>query len=325
MQGRRAKGVAIAVAAVLMAAGCATRAPRVVRYPEEHLLPGYSGYFSADIGGNRELFSYVMMELEADAEVIINRTERITGGFSLQPRRPTDLMAIATGNYPRGLTQLSLRGNSGFENTEIGLPEKERLEVFVQRPRPGQNNGAEQESPRRDSMQAAPLHIALPQDDLLYVTSGSAPTEQLTRLVTGQPDGRETVRRRTYSSLISVGSLPGPFARVVFQDPGSGLIRFLGLDTPGLPISDIELSLFRSGASLTLDGVFVMNTAQEAELFSRISRFFVLLFVSALGLDGEAVRNEVEITVVRNEVVFSGIPLSREELVSVIRSFGAQP
>ncbi len=304
MQGSYRKSIGLILGATALLAGCVTQSPQLVRYPEEHLLPGFSGYFSADVSGNRGLFAELLTTLEVESDAIVNRTNRITGGFDLGLFGPSDLVAIAYGAFPRGLTEFSLRRNRAFE--ESASPEVESA-VFVQYTA----------DPERE-----PLHVLVPGDDVLFLSSGAAAEQTLGRLNRGGGAGRTALRRTTYSQLIDVGGLDGPIATAVFEDPGSGLLGFLGVNAPGVPITDLTLSLFERDDQLTLQGALATRTARDAALFSRLSRFFVLLFVRSLGLDAERAREEVVITVEENVVGFSNIPVSSAELAGLVLRFG---
>ncbi|MFP4551199.1 MAG: hypothetical protein ACLFNT_10365 [Spirochaetales bacterium] len=303
MQRRCQKGV-IALAVLVVVAGCATGPPSLVRYPEMELPDGYSAYFSADVSGNRELFGELLEALEVRSDAIVNRTERLTGGFDLAPSGSSEMAAIAYGSFPRGLTQFSLRRNRAFDEASTADSD---LSVFVQ----------VVEAPDQ-----FPLHVLVPQDDVVYLAAGLEAEQTMVRLDTGPASGRQELRRSTYSRLIDVGGADGPIATVVFEDPGSGLLRTLGVNAPGVPITEISLSLYHSGDELMLHGELGTRTAGEAALFSRLSRFFVLLFVRSLGLDAERAQDEVEISVEGAIVRFSNIPLSSEELSAVVLRFG---
>jgi hypothetical protein len=277
----------------------------LVRYPEERLLPGFSGYFSADVAGNRALFAELLSALEVESEQIVKRTNRIAGGFDLSALGPTDLVAIAYGSFPSGLTQFSLRRNRAF--AERTLQGEEAKSVYVQDPI----------EPDRSA-----LHVFVPQDDVLHLTAGLQAEQLILRLDRERGVGRQTLRRSTYSRLIDVGGADGPVATVVFEDPGSGLLGFLGVDAPGVPITDLALSLFESEGEFTLEGELATRSEREAALFSRLSRFFVLLFVRSLGLDADRAREEVEIGLEGNLVRFGNIPVSSDELAGVVLRFG---
>lgn len=298
MRRRRCKGVTVALLVFALGA-CATRMPKVVRYPEDEVPAGYPAYFSADVAGNRELLRLIADSLEFDQTVVIDRTDRIAGALDL--RRGSRFVAVAFGDFPRGLVEFSLGFNGELERREsTALTSADRNQAVFE-----QIDGA--------------LSLTLPRDDTLYLSN--TPVDLM---LDATARGRGFIRRDTYSSLINVGSAMGPEAVIVFEDPGAGLLAGLGLESPSVPLTSVSLALRAGPDSLYLDGAFTTRTPQEAALFGRIGRLFVIIFVRALGLDPTAAREEAEITASGNRVLFSGIPMTNEELVQVIGQFVRQ-
>lgn len=288
---------AVVVASLALLWACATGAPQLVRYPEDEVPAGYPAYFAADIAGNRELLRNVARALAFEQSSVIERTDRIAGGLSLEPGG-SRLSAVAYGAFPRGLVEFSLSLNG-------------ELERSASRVRPGQVLFRQREGN---------LELAVTGEDVLYVSSG-----EMEYMLSAPPRGRAAIRRDTYSSLVSVGGTFGPEAVIVFEDPGAGLLSRLGVQDPSVPLTSVSLALRVEKSSLFLDGRFTMRTQQEAALFSRLGRLFVILFVRALGLDPVAAREQAVITAEGNRVFFSNIPMSEQELVMVISTFTGQP
>jgi hypothetical protein len=271
--------------------------PQVVRYPEDEVPAGYPAYFSADIAGNRELLLAVAEALEFDQTVVIERTTRIAGALDPGPGQ-SQFAAVAFGNFPQGLVEFSLSLNGELENRDslAVVSEGRRQSVFEQ--------------------QDGRLSLTLPRDDALYLSN-----TDVDALLDAPARGREAIRRDTYSALIGVGGFDGPEAIIVFEDPGAGLLSGLGIGSPSVPLTSVSLALRVEQESLFLDGMFTTRTPQEAAIFSRIGRLFVIVFVRSLGLDATAAREQAEIFNDGTRVYFDGIPMTEDELVAVIQRF----
>jgi hypothetical protein len=295
--------------ALLVVAGCATRAPEPEIPLESYLLPGYSTWFAADVAGNVDLYSYLAAELQPGIQGPVERMRRIAGGLRLIPGEPPELSAVASGAFPRTGVRFALTTSRDFERTTAEV-DGERAVYYRQR--------------------EGLLQLAVPADDILYLSTGI-----LLEMLPSRPPADLEIERDIYEALRAVGSPGAPDALLIFDDPAAGFLGSLGVEAPMLPITRIDLSITvdRAGDESTagaeasgvdFGGVLHLRSEREAALFGRVGRFFVIILVRALGLDGPAVQESVEITVEENLVRFTGIPISREELVDVLRSFGPE-
>ncbi|MFW6288786.1 MAG: hypothetical protein ACOC2Q_03300, partial [Spirochaetota bacterium] len=134
------------------------------------------------------------------------------------------------------------------------------------------------------------------------------------------------LRPEVYRELRRVGTEEGADALVIFDDPGRGLLQSLGVDAGPLPLTRIVLSVKNvEDASFELGGSFTLRSERDAALFGRIGRLFVIVFVRSLGLESDAAQSGAVIEVDGASVVFSGIPMRREELTAAIgRMTGAE-
>lgn len=309
-RGRGRFAAAVVVLAVLLA-GCATRPVEPPPAPESLLLTDYSTWFAADIAGNRELLGYLLDELDADLGGVVDRTARLVGGVRLVPGAPAEVSAVAAGSFPHGSVRFALTTSRDFDRETAQVDGRKRV-YFRER--------------------EGSLQLALPRRDYLYLSSG-----RVLDMLKQRPPAELHLRPAVYESLRAVGTVDGPDALVLFDDPGSGLLDSLGVEARGLPLRAITLSITnrssdRAGqdapsgapADLELGGVLELRSERDAALFGRIGRLFVIVFVRALGLDGSAVQRTA-IEVEGSSVVFTNIPMSRSELVVAIRRITEGP
>lgn len=290
----RSRLLAAGVALLLLGA-CASAPPPVELRPESLLLTDYSSWFAADIAGNRELIAYVLGELDSDLGTVVARTDRIAGGVRLLPGDAFELSAVASGRYPRGGVQLALTLDRGFERARAQVDG--RRPVFFR---------------EREGF----IQLAVPASDYLYLSTG-----RVLDMLERRPPAEMDLDPALFARLRAVGSEEGPALLFIFDDPGRELLGSIGVEAPALPLTRIELSVTNSGdEELRLGGDLAFRTAREAELFGRVGRFFVIVLVRALGLDSAAAQERTVIEVADERVVFSEIPMSREELVGLLRS-----
>jgi hypothetical protein len=300
---RRPRAVAqgLSLLAALLLAGCATRQPQLPPFPESLLLTDYSTWFAADVEGNRELLRFVLDELDSGLLGVVDRTDRIVGGARLIPGQPADVSAVASGSFPKGGVELVLGTDRDFERRSAQVDQRNR--VYFRR-------------------REGTLQLALPANDYLYASTG-----RVLAMLRDRPPAELELEPELYRSLRRVGRPGQPDALLVFDEPGVGFLRSLGVDARGLPIARIELSMTvrRDGGpaageapALELGGAIVLRSEQNAGLFGRLSRLFVLVFVRALGLESANVRQEASIAVEGQRVLFSGIPMRPGELVAVV-------
>lgn len=294
----RALRVTIAVLVLAATAGCATRREALPVFPESLLLTDYTTWFAADVEGNRELLSYVLDELDSELVGVVDRTARISGGVRLLPRSPAEVSAVATGRFPRGGAQFALNWDRSFERFSAQVEGRNRV-YYRQR--------------------EGTLQLALPAPDVLYVSTG-----RVLEMLQDRPPAELELDPDVYRSLRLVGTVDGPDALVVIDRPGAGLLESLGVTAQGLPIDRIDLSITNRGEDqdLELGGALFLRSERDASLFGRLGRLFVLVFVRSLGIDGARVQQEARIDVEGARVVFSGVPVQRDELVGVIRRLG---
>jgi len=299
MRRRRASafGLLLRAAAGLVAAlvlgGCVTRGPEPSPFPESLLLTDYTSWFAVDIAGNRALIESVLSEVEGDLGGVVSRTERIVGGLRLIPGAPAEFSAVAAGDFPRGGVQFALRSNRAFE----------RLSTDVDGSRTIYYRQLE-----------SPVQLAIPAPDLIYISTG-----RVLEMLHPRPPAELDMSPEVYRELRRVGTAGGGDAVVIFDDPGRGVLESLGVDAGPLPLTRIALSVSNvDDEALELGGSFTMRSARDAALFGRIGRLFVIVFVRSLGLDSNAAQANAEIVVDGAKVVFSGIPMGREELSAAI-------
>lgn len=302
---------AVLVAALVLAsllAGCASTPEPEELVPELYLMPGHSAYFSADVLSNRDLFTYVVTQLGGNLSTVVDRTYRISGGVTIIPGISPDLTAIASGNFPEGATRFALNGDRNFE--------KQSAQV----------NGKNIEYYRSTT---GTIQVALPRSGLIFVSNG---------LILSMVDrslaeaAAVAARAAPLADLLEVGLISGQDAAMIFPDPGAVLLGRLGIDPGGIPVERISLYLrrhrFEPGVDdpasaddeeIELSGAFELRTPEEAALFRRLGRLFILLFIRTIGLDSSGIQGSFEITANENVVVFTGVIMNRDELVGVVR------
>ncbi len=275
--------------------GCATVEVPEPEPLESELLPVYSTWFAADVEGNAELYEFVVGELQPGVAGSIDRVERIAGGLRLLPGAPPEISSVARGSFPKGVTQMALTTNRAFERRTATI-DGSREVYFTQR--------------------EGFLQLAIPESDTLYLSTGL-----LLEMLPSRPPADLEIPNEVFSSLVSVGADGEPDALIVFDNPGGELLGALGVDAPALPLQRIDLSVETATDGIRLGGALHLRSETEAALFGRVGRFFVIVFVRALGLDSRTVQDEVSIEVEGSQVVFSNIPMSRDELVVALRAF----
>lgn len=290
----------IALAAVLVLAGCATRSPEPPPFPESLLLTDYSSWFAVDVAGNRDLIELVLADFQDDLGGVVSRTDRIVGGLRVLPGAPADFSAVAAGDFPRGGVQFALRSNRTFERLSTDV-DGNRATYFRQLERP--------------------LQLAIPAPNLMYISTG-----RVLEMLQPRRPAELDLRPDVYRQLRRVGTADGADALVIFDDPGRGVLQSLGVDAGPLPLTRISLSVTNvDDAALELGGSFAMRSARDAALFGRVGRLFVIVFVRSLGLDSNAAQANAAIEVEGASVVFSGIPMQRDELTAALsRISGAE-
>lgn len=302
-----ALAVALGLASIL--SGCASTPEPEELVPELYLMPGHSAYFSADVLSNRDLFAYVVSGLGGNLSSVVGRTYRITGGVTIIPTISPDLTVIASGNFPQGGTTFALGSDRSFE--------KQSAQV----------NGDEVEYFRSTS---GTIQVAVPQSGMVFVSNG---------LILSMVDrslaeaAAVAARAAPLADLLEVGPVSGNDATIIFPDPGGVLFARFGIDSGGIPVKRIALHLRRQRLEpgiddpsvpddheIELTGAFEMGSVQEAALFRRIGRLFILLFIRTIGLDTAGIRDSVEITAEENVVLFGGVTMNRDELVGVVKN-----
>lgn len=296
MSGRNKQSRLVVLAALLaFLASCATREPVPEPPIESYLLTVYSNWFAADVAGSIDLYEYVLSELDAGLAGTINRVERISGGLRLQRGGPPEVSAVARGSFPKGGFQFALATNRSFERKTADIGGSREV-YFTER--------------------EGLLQLAVPRSGLLYLSNGL-----LLDMLPDRPSAEFDMDRDVYESLVAVGEEGQPDAKVIFADPARQLLSTLGLSAPNFPLQRIDLNVTTDGDGLRFGGELFLRSEVEAALFGRVGRFFVILFVRALGLDSPSVQNDVEIEVEGTTVAFSNIPMTRDELVAAVRSF----
>ncbi|MFW5689794.1 MAG: hypothetical protein ACOC1U_09490, partial [Spirochaetota bacterium] len=254
--------------------------------------------------------TFVLAELGSELGGVVSRTDRISGGLLILPGEGVALSAVAAGAFPRGGVEFALSTNAGFERERAQIAGRD-VSYFRQ----------------ADGL----LQVALPRDDYLFVSSG-----RILEMLRDRPPAELSIDPGVYRALRRVGTPYGPAATVIFDDPGAGLLGSLGVQAPALPLTRIDLSLSVAAPpvpgevpgeadppatrGLELGGALHLRTERDAALFGRIGRVFVLLFVRALGLESESVQAQAVIEVEGASVVFSGIRMTRDELVNAVRN-----
>lgn len=275
--------------------GCATAPVEPAAPLESFLLPGYDTWFVADVAGNADLYEYVLDQIDPDLGGAVGRVDRIAGGMRLVNNGQPELAAVASGNLPKGGFQFALTTGRGFQRRTAQV-DGER-EVYYR-----QREGV--------------LQLAVPRDDLLYIANG-----RILEMLPQRPPAELDLEPEIFRALRDVGLSNQPDALIIFDDPSLGLLSSLGVDAPALAITRIELSVTAREEGIDLGGTLHLRSSREAALFGRVGRLFVIVFVRALGLDGPTVQDSAEIRVEDNRVQFVGIPMSRDELVTALRSF----
>ena len=301
MQDRAQKGVAPRTAVAVIAgvliglAGCATGEIAPKAPLEAELLPIYRTWFSVDVASNADLYRFLFSEIDPGLAASVDRVDRVAGGVRLIPGSPPELSAVARGAFPKAGTQFALTTNRAFERAVTDVDG--RREVYFR---------------QREGF----VQLAVPESDTLYLSTGL-----LLDMLPERPPADLDMDREVFDALASVGADGQPDALIVFDDPGQELLQTLGVRAPALPLQRIDLSVTTRDEGIAFGGALYLRSETEAALFGRVGRFFVLVFVRALGLDSQAVQDQVEIEVSGRQVVFSNIPMSQEELVAAVRAF----
>jgi len=303
MRGRPSLAARFVTAIVALAAlaGCATRGAPVPTFPESLLLTDYTTWFAADVAGNRELVHAILTQLDSELAGVADRTTRIVGGARVLPGSPAEFSAVATGDFPRRGVELALRRDESFERLTTQIAGR-RAVYFNQTD--------------------AELQLALPAHDLLYASTG-----RVIEMLQPRPPAELAMEPQVYRALRRVGTETGPDALVVFHDPGRGALEAIGVDPGALPLESISLTVTSvpETGGLELGGALGLRSERDAALFGRVGRLFVIVFVRALGLEAENLRESVRVESRGAQVVFSGIPLGRDELVAAIRRVAGEP
>ncbi|TVQ17444.1 MAG: hypothetical protein EA382_18885 [Spirochaetaceae bacterium] len=320
----------------LLLAACATAPDRAIRPIESRLLPGYPAYFSADVAGNRALLAYVLGALEVDQDRLLGRTDRITGGLRFDIGGPPTAFAIASGSFPRSGAQMGLTLDRSVARQTATIDGARRVYFVERTDSGGRDAGGDAGAAGGDRGDANALQIALPESGIVYIAIGStrgvaARAPLIETMLADRSPAELSIAPDVFERLTAVGSPGRPLATIVLTDPGAGFLSALGVDAPFLPITTVALSVAGApGADrgvavagtgpLLLSGDLVFRNERDAALFARVGRVFVVLLVRALGLDAASAQAQTRIAVSGTSVEFSGIPMTPEELVAVIRS-----
>jgi hypothetical protein len=330
----RGSGLLIVLLAVLLSVGgCATGRGAVTpsAAAEDYLAAGESAYFGANVAANRDLVSYVVASLGANADVVIRRVDLFAGSISLGGPAAAEFSGVAFGRFPKGATQYALWRDRGF-NRSVAEMDSGKLVYFTQ----------------TDGL----LEVAVPDSGIILMSTGSV--VNLASQV-GAPSERGRLEAETADDLRSVSDFPsatglraqgariGPDIVIVFPEPAEMLVGPLGLDTARFPIQRLSLAAFvtdkPAGANpatlstpaadesvgplapavlIELVGVFEFSSEMEAALFGRLGRVFILGFMRSLGLETGTLRDTVTIEVDGSALTFGGVAISPDELVNLI-------
>ena len=290
-RGARLAVVCFVAAATLLAAGCAT-VPVTEPPPAHAYVPdGYGAYFAIEVSANRDLFLSIAEQLSADVDLIVNRTDTISGGLNLFPGESPDVSIVALGEFPRGAVRFGLWRDRSFDRQTVSINGEKQL-YFAQ----SEGN----------------LQIAVPESGRIYVATGGIATMLAPREAALSPI--------VLSVLETVGSEEGPDAAIIVPDPGSAILGQMGVEARGLPVQSVTLAIRAApeGTALVLSGSIEMRSEAEAALLARLGRLFLLAFMRGLGLDVQTAIESVEVAAEETAMVFDSIPISEAELVALI-------
>jgi hypothetical protein len=326
------RGITLAIvilASLVWVGGCATNRAMVMPEPvpgaEDYLAAGQSAYFGANVADNRDLVSFVIGSLGADADIVIRRVDLVAGSLNISGPAVFEFSAVAFGRFPEGATRYALWRNRGFRRSVAEL-DSGKFVYFRQ--------------------SEGPLELAVPGSGIILMSTDSVVNLASQAGTDTQSDrlDAETVRDlRSVGLRRSLGEDEGPDIMIVFPEPAAILAGPLALDIPRFPIQRLTLAAFvtegsaemeraaiptaeaedpealpAAVANIELVGVFQFSGEIEAALFGRLGRVFILGFMRSLGLDTATLRDTVSIDVDGTALTFGGVTMSPEELVNLV-------
>jgi hypothetical protein len=270
-------------------------------------------YFTAQVNRNRELLKDVLSRtgtMEGNTlDSLIKRTSLAVGAVSRLPEREGELPEISMllrGKFPNTMIKLGLSLDGGWRRQTVSggdIP----YEAWVNR--------------------KTGLFLIFLDHRTLYAGSGN-PAEQPDiaaeyQAGTDKKNLPDFVRASFYDSGVSVymdtrifspegpGSIPVPLGRGVFQ----------GIITLKLPIRESGLSLEITDPGnerpYRLSGFFRLGSDRQAKVFQGSFRFIILGWAVREGYNSKEIIAHVTIEREDDRVVFSGIPLSREDIAGL--------
>lgn len=304
-----------AVLFVFAVAGCVTVPPPAV---VDRLVPaGGDGYFVIDVAMLRERIAEDAIVHTIDAALpsdegtggaggvdrLVKRTDRVVGAFRVQAERSADIVVLATGRFPAGLTRLALRTNDAF--ARMPAPEASGVpHVYVHL--------------------AGGLTIAVLDAGLLAIaTDDIAPVLSLhaARAAGGLSAASVAVDGVTLraDAVAPVEPSSLPIAELVVLHPEQQLLSRFGISIPIVTVEEVEFSVRAVPSSdlVELEGVFRFSGEREAGLFRRVSRGLVLVLIRALGIPVDNLAETVVIEQEGNDVRFGGIQLEADQALDV--------
>ena len=258
-------------------------------------------YLTAGLSPDSRDIVKSVLEADGDVGAVIDRTDRIYaavrtaqagGGEIAEPGGAVrGIYAILMGSYPSSLASLSLSLNDQWDRQRIGRGREKEYWASV----------------------SGDIKLSLPHRRVLLMSS-----EDIKSLMTGYTTGGAD-KIRWPEGLLEVADT----AEVLAYVP-----RFNELPLPvaaqvKAPIRETWAWLGRTqDHSFDANTVFCMETAQDADRFTRAARLLVVFLLKGAQVEDLSSRlDKVEVSRLDSKVVLSGLILNRRDLEMLIQYF----
>ena len=293
------KNAVLLIAAVLFIVSCRSLPPKAELESSVQLLPeGSDVIIRADIQNNRELIEPVLTGLSGDmpeklSKDFLDRTATVWAGLDFDADGPEgnafSSSIAARGDYPKSFLDFGLFWDPGWKKRYF-IP---ATEDSVKMPYWNEKKG--------------PNQLAVPADDLILASSGG-----IGEMLSAWADPPESAVSREWLESENTADVTIMTRNLSPED----YAKFVP-ELKKLPLQSMILSLVRIEDEYLISGIFHMDSAVNAFLFSTLFRALV---VSAKTEDGErrfVNLKEIKIDKDGNDVILNGMKISVSEAAEI--------